>query len=47
MTLQAQGKVTLQTHSYPLGAINDAVADLNNGRIPGGRGILIPEGAVA
>ncbi len=45
MTLQAQGKVSLQTHTYPLDAINDAVNDLNNGRIPGGRGILIPEAA--
>ena len=47
MVLQAQGKVSLQTHTYSLEAINDAVNDLNNGRIPGGRGILIPEGAAA
>jgi NAD+-dependent secondary alcohol dehydrogenase Adh1 len=47
MTLQAQGKVSLQTHTYSLDAVNDAVDDLNNGRIPGGRGILIPEGAAA
>ena len=47
MTLQAQGKVSLQTTSYSLDAINDAVNDLNNGRIPGGRGILIPECAAA
>jgi NAD+-dependent secondary alcohol dehydrogenase Adh1 len=47
MTLQAQGKVSLQTHTYPLDAVNDAINDLNNGRIPGGRGILIPEGAAA
>jgi NAD+-dependent secondary alcohol dehydrogenase Adh1 len=47
MTLQAQGKVSLQTHTYSLDAVNDAVNDLNNGRIPGGRGILIPEGAAA
>ncbi len=47
MTLQAQGKVSLQTTTYSLGAINDAVDDLNNGRIPGGRGILIPEGVAA
>ena len=45
MTLQAQGKVSLQTHTYSLDEINDAVNDLNNGRIPGGRGILIPEAA--
>src|ERR671933_1355302 len=47
MTLQAQGKVSLQTHTYSLDAVNGAVDDLNNGRIPGGRGILIPEGAAA
>jgi len=47
MTLQAQGKVSLQTHTYSLDAVNDAVNDLNNGRIPGSRGILIPEGAAA
>lgn len=47
MVLQAQGKVSLQTSTYSLDAINDAVNDLNNGRIPGGRGILIPEGATA
>jgi NAD+-dependent secondary alcohol dehydrogenase Adh1 len=45
MTLQSQGKVSLQTHTYSLDAINDAIDDLNNGRLPGGRGILIPEGA--
>ena len=47
MTLQAQGKVSLQTHTYSLDAVNDAVNDLNQGRIPGGRGILIPEGVAA
>ena len=47
MTLQAQGKVSLQTHTYSLDAVNDAVNDLNQGRIPGGRGILIPESAAA
>ena len=47
MTLQAQGKVSLQTHTYSLDAVNDAINDLNNGRIPGGRGILIPEEAAA
>src|SRR5215203_7123423 len=47
MTLQSQGKVSLQTSNYSLDAINDALNDLNNGRIPGGRGILIPEGAAA
>lgn len=45
MTLQAQGKVTLQTHTYPLDAVSDAIADLDGGRIPGGRGILVPRAA--
>jgi NAD+-dependent secondary alcohol dehydrogenase Adh1 len=44
MTLTAQGKVTLHTSTYPLEAINDAMADLDGGRLQG-RGILIPEGA--
>jgi NAD+-dependent secondary alcohol dehydrogenase Adh1 len=44
MTLTAQGKVTLHTSTYPLDAINDAMADLNGGRLQG-RGILIPAGA--
>jgi NAD+-dependent secondary alcohol dehydrogenase Adh1 len=47
MTLQAQGKVSLQTHTYSLDAVNDAIQDLHHGHIPGGRGILIPEGAAA
>ncbi len=46
MTLTAQGKVTLHTSTYPLDAINDAMADLDNGRLQG-RGILVPEGAAA
>jgi NAD+-dependent secondary alcohol dehydrogenase Adh1 len=41
MTLTAQGKVTLETRTYPLEAINDAMADLDGGRLQG-RGILIP-----
>ena len=41
MTLTAQGKVTLHTSTYPLDAINDAMADLDGGRLRG-RGILIP-----
>jgi NAD+-dependent secondary alcohol dehydrogenase Adh1 len=41
MTLTAQGKVTLHTSTYPLDAINDAMADLDNGRLQG-RGILVP-----
>jgi NAD+-dependent secondary alcohol dehydrogenase Adh1 len=41
MILTAQGKVTLHTSTYPLDAINDAMADLDGGRLQG-RGILIP-----
>jgi NAD+-dependent secondary alcohol dehydrogenase Adh1 len=44
MTLTAQGKVRLHTSSYPLDAINDAMADLDGGRLQG-RGILVPAGA--
>ena len=44
MVLTAQGKVTLHTRVYPLEAVNDAMADLNGGRLAG-RGILVPEGA--
>ena len=40
MTLTAQGKVALHTHVYPLDAVNDAMADLDQGRLQG-RGILI------
>jgi NAD+-dependent secondary alcohol dehydrogenase Adh1 len=43
MTLTAQGKVSLHTTTYPLDAINDAMADLDAGRLQG-RGILIPAG---
>ena len=39
-------KVTLHTSSYPLDAVNDAMADLENGNLHG-RGILVPEGASA
>jgi NAD+-dependent secondary alcohol dehydrogenase Adh1 len=46
MTLTAQGRVTLHTSAYPLDAINDAMADLDNGRLQG-RGILLPAGAAA
>jgi NAD+-dependent secondary alcohol dehydrogenase Adh1 len=41
MTLTAQGKVTLHTSTYPLDAINDAMADLDRGRVQG-RAILVP-----
>jgi NAD+-dependent secondary alcohol dehydrogenase Adh1 len=44
MTLTAQGKVTLHTTTYPLEGINDAMADLDGGRLQG-RGILVPAGA--
>jgi len=44
MTLTAQGQVTLHTSTYPLDAVNDAMADLDNGRLQG-RGILVPEAA--
>ncbi len=44
MTLTAQGQVTLHTSTYPLDAVNDAMADLDHGRLQG-RGILIPAGA--
>lgn len=46
MTLQAQGKVQLHTTTYPLEAINDAMEDLDQGRLQG-RGVLVPEGASA
>ncbi|MBV9335669.1 MAG: NAD(P)-dependent alcohol dehydrogenase [Solirubrobacterales bacterium] len=44
MILTAQGKVSLHTTTYPLDAINDAMADLDGGRLHG-RGILVPAGA--
>jgi len=44
MTLTAEGKVRLHTSTYPLDAINDAMADLDGGRLQG-RGILVPAGA--
>jgi NAD+-dependent secondary alcohol dehydrogenase Adh1 len=46
MTLTAQGKVRLHTTTYSLDAINDAMADLDGGRLQG-RGILVPAGAAA
>jgi len=42
MTLTAQGKVTLHTSTYPLQAVNDAMADLDAGRLQG-RGILVAD----
>jgi NAD+-dependent secondary alcohol dehydrogenase Adh1 len=44
MTLTAQGKVTLHTSVYPLDAVNDAMADLDQGRLQG-RGILVADAA--
>lgn len=44
MTLTAQGKVTLHTSTYPLDAVNDAMADLDQGRLQG-RGILLADAA--
>lgn len=41
MTLAAQGKVTLHTRQYPLSAVNEAMDDLEAGRLQG-RGILVP-----
>ncbi len=41
MTLAAQGKVELHTQTYPLDAVNDAMDDLDGGRLQG-RGILVP-----
>jgi NAD+-dependent secondary alcohol dehydrogenase Adh1 len=40
-TLTAQGGVTLHTTSYPLEAVNDALNDLEQGRIQG-RAVLVP-----
>jgi NAD+-dependent secondary alcohol dehydrogenase Adh1 len=44
MTLTAQGKVTLQTSTYALDAVSDAMADLDGGRLQGRR-LLVPAGA--
>ena len=41
MALSAQGRVALHTQTYPLDAVNDAIADLDGGRLQG-RGILLP-----
>ncbi|MFA9432318.1 NAD(P)-dependent alcohol dehydrogenase [Egicoccus sp. AB-alg2] len=41
MALNADGKVTLHTSTYPLDAVADAIADLDAGRLRG-RGILVP-----
>lgn len=44
MALAAAGKVEMLTRTYPLDAVNDAMDDLDAGRLRG-RGILVPEGA--
>jgi NAD+-dependent secondary alcohol dehydrogenase Adh1 len=41
MVLAAQGKVELHTRTYPLDAVNEAMDDLDAGRLQG-RGILVP-----
>src|SRR5579864_6303746 len=41
MTLTAQGKVSLHTAIYPLDAANEAIHDLDSGKLRG-RGILVP-----
>ncbi|GAA0529738.1 NAD(P)-dependent alcohol dehydrogenase [Saccharopolyspora spinosporotrichia] len=42
MTLTAQGKVALRTRTYALDDAPAALDDLDAGRIPGGRAILVP-----
>jgi NAD+-dependent secondary alcohol dehydrogenase Adh1 len=42
MVLASQGKVKLHTKVYPLEAVNDAITDLDQGRLPGARAILVP-----
>jgi NAD+-dependent secondary alcohol dehydrogenase Adh1 len=41
MALNATGQVTMRTQTYPLEAVNDAMDDLEAGRLRG-RGILVP-----
>lgn len=43
MALAAAGKVEMLTQTYPLDAVNDAMDDLERGRLRG-RGILVPAG---
>jgi NAD+-dependent secondary alcohol dehydrogenase Adh1 len=42
MALTAAGGVEMLTQTYPLDAVNDAMNDLDRGRLRG-RGILVPE----
>lgn len=44
MSLAQRGDVTLHTRAYPLDAVNDAMDDLDAGRLQG-RGILVPSNA--
>lgn len=46
MTLTAQGKVRLATKKYELSDALTALDDLDGGRIPGGRAILVPDGSL-
>lgn len=41
MALSATGQVTMHTRTYPMDAVNDAMDDLDAGRLRG-RGILVP-----
>ena len=45
MTLAALGKVRLHTRVFPLEGVNDAMSELNAGKLQG-RAILVPKGAV-
>jgi len=44
MTLAAEGRVRLETRIYPLAAFNDAMNDLEHGKLHG-RGIFVPAAA--
>jgi NAD+-dependent secondary alcohol dehydrogenase Adh1 len=46
MALNAAGRVTMLTQTYPLDAVNDAMDDLDAGRLRG-RGILVPTSAAS
>jgi NAD+-dependent secondary alcohol dehydrogenase Adh1 len=42
MALNERGQVELSTKTYPLTGALDAFSDLDNGRLPGTRAILVP-----
>jgi NAD+-dependent secondary alcohol dehydrogenase Adh1 len=44
MALAADGRVEMLTRTYPIAAVNDAMDDLEEGRLRG-RGILVPAGS--